>query len=348
MDEPLQIQDLLPGDILLYRSQTWIAKAIRLLDGTKVSHAGLWMEDGVAESLFREGLTKQSLDKSIAGCDRVMVMRMEPSPGPMSLVLDIAKKYLADGNRYAYEQIILLAGICLTRKLDLQNPRLCWLVRLVMEKAVDWIEDFHSEGKEPMICSEFVFRAYDEAILDPNDPYSLEILSQKASIPYRHFSLCRLQGEFFFGDQWAESPSVSPDSLLAKLQAKGQTVETLASPSVYRSVMSGALQEDIDFLIQQYIEDIENSKAGRPLSKISVPEVSVDVLLDSAQHLVSVLADSVSRKSEIVSKNYASLFPVTEAPSSSLLEIFADFVTPGDLLKSPSLTKVGVLRPDST
>ena len=84
--------------------------------------------------------------------------------------------YLDQGNRYAYGQILLLAMVCSTRKLDLSNPLLRRIVYSAINNAAAFVRRMQSGGKQPMICSEFVYRAYDEAILpDKDDIYTIEI-----------------------------------------------------------------------------------------------------------------------------------------------------------------------------
>ena len=90
--------DLVAGDILLYRVTDSIrslhSALIRKLDGTEVSHAGLFMGGCVAEALAvgeHAGLGTQPLTESIAGCDWVAVRRLRNVPGDMQPVLDTAQ-----------------------------------------------------------------------------------------------------------------------------------------------------------------------------------------------------------------------------------------------------------------
>ena len=224
MSEFTGVDSLSAGDILLYRTNSLFGRAILRLDETEVSHAALFLGDEVAEALTREGLVQRSIQKSIEGCPWVAVMRVQPQPGSMTPVWDVAQKYLDQGNRYGYEQILLLAVICLTRRHDLGNPLLRRMAIAAMGKAVDLIDYLFAEGKEPMICSEFVFRTYDEARPEPDDPYSLEIISQATGEPRRWFSRPR---RLLCGETPPKVPSIHPDSLLAQLQAADETPEAL-------------------------------------------------------------------------------------------------------------------------
>ncbi len=345
MSGPMHVEQLSAGDVLLYRSNTWVAKAIRLLDGTEVSHAGLYLGDEVAEALVKEGLIKRPLNKSIEDCDWVQVRRLKADPGTIQPVMAIARSYLDQSNRYAYEQILLLAGICLTRKLDLQSTLLRRLVRAAMRKAAGWLEDLHGEGKEPMICSEFVFRTYDEALPEPDDPYSLEIRSQAASEPRRRFSRFRRRRRLFGGETPPEAPTWHPDSLLAQLQAAGDTPVALsaAASRVAGSVLEP--EEDLDALIEQYLADVEGVETTGLPGVAAGPEVSMDDLFDSARRLTAGLTEATVRKAGIEDELYGVHDGLAEAAPRTFDDILADFVTPGDLLKSPSLEVVDTIHP---
>ena len=346
MGGPLNIDESAAGDVLLYRSDTWIARQIRRLDGTEVSHAGLYMGDGmVAEALIKGGLDTQPVADSVKGSDWVAVYRMKPTPGPMTPVLNVARMYLDQNNRYGYGQILLLAGICLTRKLDWDNWLLRRIVRLAFDMSTTLLEKFRQEGKEPMICSEFVFRTYDEALHEPEDPYSLEILSQTAAEPRRRFSRFRHRRGLFGGETQPEAPSLHPDSLLAQLQTAGETPATLLATANKMTKSLPESEEDLDSLIEQYLAETDGTKAAGPPTAAAGPEVSMEDLLNSARRLTAGLAEAAARKAETEKKLHGIAEGLTEAAPQTFADIAADFVTPGDLLKSPSLVEVGMIRP---
>ncbi len=55
------------------------------------------------------------------------------------------------------------------------NPALAWLVRNAVSLATSFLSRLLNAGKEPMICSELVFRAYDEALPAADDQYTIHI-----------------------------------------------------------------------------------------------------------------------------------------------------------------------------
>ena len=214
-----------------------------------------------------------------------------------------------------------------------------------MRKAVGWLDDLHGEGKEPMICSEFVFRTYDEALPEPDDPYSLEILSQTAGEPRRWFSRFRRRRRLFGGEPRPEAPSLHPDSLLAKSLAPGDTPVEL--PAMASKVAGSVLdpEEDLDALIEQYIAEVEGvATTGLP-EVAAGPEVSMDDLFASARWLTAGLVEATVRKAGIEDELYGVPEGLAEAAPRTFDDVVADFVTPGDLLKSPSLEMVDTIHP---
>jgi len=342
----LKHSELEPGEILLYRSNTWIAKAIRFLDGTDVSHAGLFLGAGiVGEALAvgrHAGVGTQPLADSIAGCDWVAVRRLKTVPSTMQPVLDTAKMYLDQGNRYAYGQILLLAMVCSTRKLDLSSPLLRRLVYSAINNAAAFVRRMQSGGKQPMICSEFVYRDYDEALPEKVDPYTIEI-EPLWSAARRPRLLGRRRRE-------RDAPAVAnihPESLLGQLQAEhGDLARAIGALKALAAAPPETSDEALDALIEVYLAEQSGSFSKATAGRAAGP----DVTMADLRHAVGAFAQSLHDATEGGRKLGPGAFaaPVTRAcatPADTLLEISADFVTPGDLWRSQSLITVGELRP---
>ena len=217
----LNTSDLSPGDILLYNADNLVAKLIRKFDNADVSHAGLYLGEGqVGEALIvgNPGLHRNPIAESVSGCNWVDAARLR-TLSDFAPVLDIASGYLNQGNRYAYEQVFMLAMILLTRKLDQSN----WLVRQIAERTFSGcarlLQHWRAEEREPMICSEFVFRAYDEALPDDHDRFTIDIAEQGTGQTRRMISRRRSR-RVFGATSASDSPTVHPQSLLAKLVEK--------------------------------------------------------------------------------------------------------------------------------
>ena len=168
MIKAIPVAQLMPGDVLLYRSKGLISDAIRFIDRSEVSHAGLFLgrygEQGrtVGEAI-REGVIRRELPKSIEHVEWVESRRLKEAPSSIDPVLERAAHYLKRGERYGFEQILLLAFLCITRNLA-GSSVLGRLIRETLDAAAAFLLQLFNTGREPMICSEFVVRCYREAL----------------------------------------------------------------------------------------------------------------------------------------------------------------------------------------
>lgn len=332
--------DLQPGDILVYNSDGWLSWAIRVADNAEVSHAGVYLGSGmIAEALAvgDAGLNTHTVAESFAGSNWIDARRLHvfQSAEP---ILSVAQSYLDQNNRYGYGQILLLAGLCLTRKLDFGNPIIRRMADRAFRAAADFVHRMQDSDKEPMICSEFAFRTYDEALPDPDDPYSLEIIPQVGKLRRRFSRFSHAKG--VAGDAGeTDPPTIHPDSLAKELE---EEPELLEQPP--RSFAKGL--DNSDDLIDQTEEAIKewlDPQGVRVKGVGAGPFDDVDMadLKQSAAEFSNALIDA-SSPPEIDGK------PIVYGAMSradKLKAILADFVTPGDLARSPSLVTVGRLKP---
>ena len=174
MSNNIPPSQLLPGDVFLLHGNGFISDMIRLFDGSQYSHAAFFDGSNVVEAI-ESGVTATPLAQcqSVAEAEYVHVYRFisqdghqlgDPGYGVQPL-LDTAAQYVAAGERYAYEQILLLAVLAATRRMPVVSdiPFLRWLIRNVTDNAADIIAKVVAAGKEPMICSELVYRCYTES-----------------------------------------------------------------------------------------------------------------------------------------------------------------------------------------
>lgn len=335
--------ELKTTDILLYRSKTWIGKAIRYLDKAEVSHAGLYVStDTVGEALMDGGLQRQTLTKSIADCEWVKCFRMKNLPVTMQPVLHRANEYLGYGERYAYGQILLLAMVCSTRKLDLSNPLLRQIVNSAINNAAAFVRRMQSNGKQPMICSEFVYRSYDEAILpDKHDLYTIEI-----ETPWATGASPRLFGRLRHENNGPAAANIHPESLLGKLQAEPGGLHVALAPEKIRATTAPPEVSDLelDTLIETYLDEQSGSPMKATAIRPTLPDVTMDDLRDSVARLAIILHETTAGGTKLGPGAFGkSLLRSTATPAATMQEISADFVTPGDLYRSRSLKEIGLL-----
>lgn len=165
------------GDVFLYCKTDIVADMIKAFDGSEYSHAGIYYDGGVLEAIDK-GVKKRSIEESIKNTKSVDVFRFTSLDGhetiggasyPAQPLIDCIKKYEDIGERYAYEQIILLAFLATTRKVNV--PIASWILRTFLDNAMSILSKIIAAGKEPMICSELVYRCFEGA----GDKYRLTI-----------------------------------------------------------------------------------------------------------------------------------------------------------------------------
>jgi endonuclease G len=322
VDGTIDALALVPSDVLLYRGVGFVSRAIILIDGSPVSHAGLFLGGQgyqVGEALG-QGLVQRDLSTSY-GEDHewVEARRMRNTPSTMDPVLQVGKRYLAHHDKYAYQQIVLLAFLCLTRKLTV-TPILGVLVRRVLDTAASALNALMEGGRELMICSEYVYRAYAEAL--PHDPYNLQINALRLG-----------------GMETARRPlaaGIDPQSILGQLSEKPPRRDPQPAPGRELGTRSEAALGDpreIDRLAERYLQEVQ-----QPRTAEAAATLDIESLHPSVVRLALAVASTDGRSSEITR---------SESPRSVFDHLFAtaaDFVTPGDLYRALTLYAVGHVR----
>jgi hypothetical protein len=279
MPNPIRPADLQPGDVLLYHGTGLISNLIRLFDGTEYSHAGFWRGDAVIEALGK-GIVSNPLKTSVAGAKYVDVYRFlgtDPRKGlgpphyPAPPVIAVADKFAAHPERYAYEQILLLALLAGTRRIPV--PGLGFILRKVLDPAAEVLGRIIAAGRQPMICSELVYRCYVQA----GAKYFLRI--RGADIARAHAAAVM-------------AGSTPPDAALA--YTSGESGLAMAEDL--------AFEEEAAAFLESYLAAHEPEPGAKPAGAGLADEGGVQ------------------------------------------LQAVADFVTPGDLKKSPNLQFAGTLR----
>ncbi|MCB0722870.1 MAG: hypothetical protein KDC42_11245 [Ignavibacteriae bacterium] len=154
-------ENLEPGDILMYNGNSAISKVIMFFDGGNYSHTGIYDGENVLEAI-NSGVKSIPLDESINGVNYVDVFRYKDlDSAEKESVVSVMRQYEYFGDRYSYEQFMLLGVLTATRKLPLEI--LAPVVRSFIDRAGTIFTNMLAEGKQPMICSELIYRCYSEA-----------------------------------------------------------------------------------------------------------------------------------------------------------------------------------------
>ena len=343
MSDTIGVSDLLPADVLLYKGTSFISRGIQFFDGTDFSHASLYLGDGKVGEAIASGLERSDIHKSVHGAEWVKVYRLKNRPPDVSVVLDKAKEYLDDGPRYGYEQILLLAFLSLTRKLKV-TPSLAVFIRRVLDAAATTLTRLQSQNREPMICSEFVYRAYDEAVPEIDDPFSLRINEWLRAM------LRGMSGMAMPGGVPVSIPrgqGVHPESLLAFLTAESSSVwlRGVAEPTLLAAPTPEAVDEsEIEALAASYLGEARPEAAPDLQKAAASPEkATMGDLLVATEGLASNLFSATHDEPALMAGMGG--IAINKSPMiEHLFQVAADFVTPGDLFKTQSLFFVGQLE----
>jgi hypothetical protein len=180
--------DLKSGDVFLYHGQALISSLIRLLDGEPYSHAAIFLgeENGVPSvaEMLNNGVNTRAVSDSVQDARFVDVYRYvsdchQPlgtlGVDPAALVAKM-NYFIAPENfqRYGFEQILLLAMLCTTREIKGIPGE---IIRRILDHASEVLAQIIHAGKEPMICSELVYRCF----MESSPAYDLTIVG--ADVP---------------------------------------------------------------------------------------------------------------------------------------------------------------------
>jgi hypothetical protein len=265
---------------------------------------------------IREGLLRRELPQSLEHVEWVESRRLKEPPASLDPVLERAAHYLESGERYAFEQILLLAFLCITRNLA-GSSVLGKLIRVTLDAAAEFLLRLFNTGREPMICSEFVFRCYNETL-----PGMIDVLA-------------RPPGVLRFGERGVpigKNGGIHRGSALSLLLEKhgGRLPEggvDLAGPlRAAESVDDTAVGR----LVEDYFHDLQKQAPKTARIDLTSPD-----LLPSFRRFAASLC--LARK-----RPEGKDLPCAEA-LGDLFDVAADFVTPGDLQRSKSLAFIGKL-----
>lgn len=170
---PISTADIRPGDLLLFRGSGFLSWAIRKIDGSEVNHAAIALAGGQLAEAAGQGLRSRPIPTTFSE-DEYMLVRRHLATDPYDPVIAKAQTYLDNRNFYAYQQIVLLAVLGVTRKIPARGVARR-MIRSALDHAARAVMDLLPLGASWMICSEYVYRCFDEAVdVDP-DPFTVRI-----------------------------------------------------------------------------------------------------------------------------------------------------------------------------
>ncbi len=182
----LNPSDLKAGDVLLSFGEGPVSEWIVKLTGGDYSHSALFDGERVVEGISK-GVVSASLEEHVtAQKGGVDVYRFKSkkgnrlgeqgwSPDPIIIV---GKHYFETQTEFSYEQLYLLIPLVLFRRIPGQPEALKKFLRFFLDTSAGLINTVIAGEKEPMTCSELVFRCFSEAVPVPQYTLALEEFSK--------------------------------------------------------------------------------------------------------------------------------------------------------------------------
>jgi len=318
--EQLGITDLRPGDVLLYRGNALLSRLIQHFDGSPASHVAIYLGGGQVGEAVAEGVVPRDWETSFHGAEWVRVYRLVSDPADMGPVLGVASAILGRGERYGYEQLLMLAVLCTTRKIQI-TPVLRRLLRTLLDAATRLLVELTQGGREPMICSEFVYRCYDQAKPSVQDEYSIDI-GGMLPLP---------------GGARGAGPArgVSEESLAALFASPASSLWIPPSAeAAQRGVDEAPGMEEVEALAEAYLQEVEAPRRAAADEE----EVSLGELRAATDRFVISVYRS---RSGAQAGARAAVEDERSAAYDYLFQATPDFVTPADFWTTESLSLVG-------
>ncbi|NMH28727.1 C40 family peptidase [Flavobacterium silvaticum] len=324
MSTPFSPKNLRDADILLYRGTSWLAKAIRFFDGTDYNHTSIFVGNDQVVEAVAKGVTRRTIDESIHDAVKVSVFRLLQRPDDMSPVIAVVPRY--EGNRYGYEQLLLLALICSMRSVRVNNV-VARFFRRVLEGAAGALLNLTAGNRQALICSEFVYRCYDEALPEIKDIYAIQLAygSEKAM-------------QFVLENN---SHLYDNQSLVAYYYGLGRDMiannavpflELPNSKTLEIVKVAHALEEE-DAEMEALFFQVEQSYAAEDYILDKADELALKQSLDK---FVFALATTVNPATEMLTSPPLIL--------RDFLSANANFVTPGDFYRATNLQNLGDIK----
>ncbi|MFI1170634.1 hypothetical protein [Streptomyces melanogenes] len=302
--------ELKTGDVLLTRGTGHLSRAICLLDGSDVSHALIAVGPDTVAECVGEGLRTITYAQALDEHDLV-VGRTLTRPADMAPVIDVAHRYLGSRHAYAHQQIVLLAVLAVTRRipLPLGGKR---MVRAVLDQAAGVLNTMAERGQQPMICSEFVYRCHAEA--QPTPPYALRLQGSEPA--------GRAEGRTLL--DWAEAHPALPRV-------------PLTAPTALGTYDHAGVEAALAPVLSAYHAAVGKAN-GLPAAQ-RLPGVGALADPSDEELLASMTAFGTALHQAADADGAERLTPHQALTAIRATEAEPNFVTPGDLLHSPSLTE---------
>ncbi len=154
-----------PFDVLAFHAHSLIGKSIQICTDSKYNHVALYIGGGRVLHAVGKGLLIQDLKEAIENSDKFVDVYRYHTPGngqaltyaQKDRMTKIANDYYRNRERYAFEALFILAIVTELR----HNTGFAG--RKMIEDSFAALTEAFENKKEPVICSEIIYRIFDEA-----------------------------------------------------------------------------------------------------------------------------------------------------------------------------------------
>lgn len=312
----VKFNELKKGDVLLFsHTDDWYSTMISLITNSPISHAAMSYYDYT--SIVEEVppcATVNPIKESSAG-RQVTVMRINREYLDMGKVLEVAEQYVVDKAPYAKKNTAFIVLYILITKIPLPvtlQKLLLPLIKYVIADMINKINNKYFEGQHPMICSQFVYRCYEEA----GDEYKLIMNDSKKGKTL----LSQIQ-EYISNNRLNLEHKLVSDFKNIEFDENHLVIDEEATLKEIYEALKKQLDLDAVGLTKAFDEEfvIATHEFCTVLHNLYNPENNSGALIKSEKNLKSVAINS-------------------------LMDVEEYFVFPGDLLnKCTNLINIGIL-----
>lgn len=165
----IRVDELIPGDLILCHGKGFISNSIMLLENANYSHAALYVGNGEIMHAYPPELCRTSIDFLFQEEEFMDAYRLVKDGKDFNSfgfdaneVIQIGENYISRKEEFAMSHLYLIALNQITRDIPLPQEE-----KVDLREKVDQITKklFHKldKGKQPMLCSEFVYRCFCQA-----------------------------------------------------------------------------------------------------------------------------------------------------------------------------------------
>lgn len=237
MLQTLRVEDLHPGDVLLHMGAGELSKLIAWVGDSAYSHAAMVIGDGqlieaAASGVRHAGLVDRThMVANFAYVDAFRPLRPTPrDANGRTQLLAAADAYL--GRPYPMTSLFTLGLVCAVRNKIPGDEKLRAALRMALDLVV------HDDASQ-VVCSELVYRAFDEASTTPTHALRLPVITRPVQdTPLPKINLGALFEECL-DDYRRSRPHATAPTLMAAAATEPAELEDLVAQARVRLGLDG-------------------------------------------------------------------------------------------------------------